>query len=180
MQWLWEIVHHTITMHQCRFGLKDHNNSFILTPTRLVSSSPALAAEMSVKCLGDHEHAPVQGRGRGVSASLAEWTPEMGEAILRGILLQYQYDVECGFPVYDVQDVPENFHPADVFVNDADRLRRSAAVVFREAEESEFNVWSDVPSLLRSAIIKVHRQYSHSLRGDELVRHLSLGGASSI
>ena len=178
MPWLLEMPHHTITMHQCRFGLKDHNKNFILKPTRLVSSSPTIAAEMSLKCLGDHEHAPVQGRGRGVSASLAEWTPEMGEAILRGILLQFQYDAACGFPVYDMQDVPENFHPTEIFVNDADRLRRSAAVVFREAEESEFNVWSDVPSLLRSAIIKVHKQYSHSLRGDELVRHLRLGGAS--
>ena len=178
MPWLLEMPHHTITMHQCRFGLKDHNKNFILKPTRLVSSSPTIAAEMSLKCLGDHEHAPVQGRGRGVSASLAEWTPEMGEAILRGILLQFQYDAACGFPVYDMQDMPENFHPTEVFVNDADRLRRSAAVVFREAEESEFNVWSDVPSLLRSAIIKVHKQYSHSLQGDELVRHLRLGGAS--
>ena len=59
-----------------------------------------------------------------------------------------------------------------------DRLRRSAAVVFREAEDAEFNVWNEVPSPLRSAIIKVHKQYSHSLRGDELIRHLRLGGAS--
>ena len=180
MPWLRDVPHHTITMHQCQLGLKDHNGDFVMKPTRLVSSSPMIAAEMSLRCKGDHEHAAVQGRGQGISSSLAEWTPQMGQTILRGILSQHQYDVNLGFPVYDMEDVPETFHvhePADVFVND--RLRRSAAVVFREAEEEAgFERWSDVPSLLRSAILKVHRQYSHSLRGDELVRHLRLGGAS--
>ena len=177
MEWLAQVPHHTISMHQCQFELKDLNEDYILKPTRLASSSPMVAAEMAVKCKGDHTHAEVQGRGQGVSASLAEWTPEMGRAILRGAMKQHHFDISLGFPVYDMQDVPEDFHlPADVFVHD--RLRRSAAVVFREAEESEFNVWNEVPSLLRSAIIKVHKQYSHSLRGDELVRHLRLGGAS--
>ena len=92
---------------------------------------------------------------------------------------QYHLDARLGFPVYDMQDVPEDFHlPADVLVRD--RLSRSAAVVFREAEDAEVNVWNEVPSLLRSAIIKVHKQYSHRLRGDELIRHLRLEGASEI
>ena len=169
-------------MHQCQLGLKDPNGEFVMKPTRLVPSSPMIAAGMSLRCKGDHVHAEVQWRGQGMSSSLAEWTPQMGQTILRGILSQHQYDVNLGFPVYDMEDVPEGFHlhePAGVFVHDRDRLRRSAAVVFREAEEEAgFERWSDVPSLLRSAIFKVHRQYSHSLRGDELVRHLRLGGAS--
>ena len=125
-------------MHQCQRGLKDPNGEFVMKPTHLVPSSPMIAAGMSLRCKGDHVHAEVQWRGHGMSSSLAEWTPQMG------ILSQHQYDVNLGFPVYDMEDVTEGFHshePAEVSVHD--RLRRSAAVVFREAEEEAgFERWS--------------------------------------
>ena len=40
MRWLCELPHRTISMHQCQFiELKDHNDDYILKPTRLASSS---------------------------------------------------------------------------------------------------------------------------------------------
>ena len=179
MPWLREVQHHTITLHQCQLGLKDFNGDFIKKPTRLVSSSPMVASRMTLHCRNEHTHASVQGRGQGVSSSLAEWTDEMGQAIMEGAILQMQCEMMTGVPIYDMQDVPSEFHQDATEVLHQDALRRSANVVFKELEdETEFNSWGDVPSMLRSAIIKVHRQYSHSLRGDELVRHLRLGGAS--
>ena len=77
VRWLCELPHHSISMHQCQFELKDHNDDYILKPTRLASSSPMMATEIAVKCKDNHTHAEVQGRGQGVSSSLAEWTPEM-------------------------------------------------------------------------------------------------------
>ena len=177
--WLNQIPNYSATMHQCQTDLKDHNGDFILKPTRFVTSSPKLALILALKCDRSHEHAAVQGRGQGVSSSLAEWTPFLAQLILRGVKEQMLLEEQCGEPTYEME---ENlvFHvdEAEVEAYPSD-LRRSAEVVFKENEELVFDEWHQVPQALRSAIVKVHKQYSHALNGESLVRHLRLGGASS-
>ena len=174
MPWLENIPHTTITMHQCQTNLKDEKGSFIMKPTRFVTSAPYLAEHLILKCSHDHPHGQVQGRGQGVSGSLATWTPELAQRILEGVSRQMNHEVEGGDPFhYDQFHVHEK---VDTFA--VDGLRRSAHVVMREMEMDDFQQWEEVPAILRSAIMKIHQQYSHSLIGDDLARHLRLGGAS--
>ena len=174
MPWLEDIPHTTITMHQCQTNLKDEKGSFIMKPTRFVTSAPYLAEHLILKCSYDHPHGQVQGRGQGVSGSLATWTPELAQRILEGVSRQMKHEVEGGDPFhYDQFHVHEE---VDTFA--VDGLRRSADVVMREMDIDDFHQWEEVPAILRSAIMKIHQQYSHSLIGDDLARHLRLGGAS--
>ena len=176
--WLNQVPNHSVTMHQCQTDLKDHNGDFILKPTRFVTSSPRLALVLALKCDRSHEHAAVQGRGQGVSSSLAEWTPFLAQLVLRGVKQQMVLEEESGSPTYEMEENLE-FHgegtEVEAYPSD---LRRSAEVVFKENAELVFDEWHQVPPALRSAIVKVHKQYSHALNGDSLVRHLRLGGAS--
>ena len=172
MPWLQELPHTTITMHQCQTDLKDEKGSFILKPTSFVTSAPYLAERLILKCYNDHPHGQVQGRGQGqgVSQSLATWTPELAQRILEGVPRQLKHENEGGDPFhYDQFHLHEE---AEAFA--VDGLRRSADVVMREMEGENFNLWEEVPALLRSAIVKIHQQYSHSLIGEDLDRHLRL------
>ena len=179
MPWLLEIPHFSVTMHQCQTDLKDHNGDYIMKPTRFVTSSPMLARVLALKCDRSHEHAAVQGRGQGVSASLAEWTPFLAKLILTGIKQQMLLEENYGSPTYEVDETYVlNIEEVDAEIFPAE-LRRSADVVFKENADAVFEEWHEVPPALRSAIVKLHKQYSHSLSGDALVRHLRLGGASS-
>ena len=143
--------------------LKDVNGDYVLKPTRFVTSSPILASMLSVRCKGDHDHAEVQGRGQkngqNMSTLLGQWTPQLGVMILEGI--------HCGETKYYLE--------ADVYHNS---LKRSSEVVFRLQEEEELQTWEEVPVLLRSAIAKVRKQYSHSLYKEKFSRRLQLSGAS--
>lgn len=58
-----------------------------------------------------------------------------------------------------------------------DGLRRSADVVVRQVEGDGFQQWEGVLAL-RSAVVKIHQQFSHSLIGEDLARHLRPGAAS--
>ena len=58
-------------------------------------------------------------------------------------------------------------------------MTRSAAVIFENREPTTFAEWRNVPPTLRSAIRKLHERYSHALYGDDLVRHIRLGGGSA-
>ncbi len=177
--WLNQIPNHSATMHQCQTKLKDHNGDFILKPTRFVTSSPMLALILALKCDRSHEHAAVQGRGQGISSSLAEWTPFLAKLILRGLKQQMMLEEKFGSPTYEME---ENlvFHNEEMEVEAyPSDLRRSAEVVFKENAELAFDEWHEVPPALRSAIVKLHKQYSHALSGESLVGHLRLGGASS-
>ena len=179
MPWLLEIPHYSVSMHQCRTDLKDHNGDFILKPTRFVTSSPMMSLVLALKCDRSHEHAEVQGRGQGVSSSLAEWTPFLAHLILQGIKQQMMLEEEYGSPTYETEENQVfHFDAAEVEAYPSD-LRRSADVVFKENAELVFEEWHEVPPALRSAIVKLHKQYSHALSGDALVRHLRLGGAST-
>ena len=172
MQWMQLLPHFTCRMDQCTTGLKDWNGDFVLKPTRFITSSPVLAAALSRRCDGEHSHAEVQGRGQGVSASLAQWTKTLGNIIVNAMISQLTLEVDSGAPKYHLEE-------ADVYHG---ALRRSADAVFREPidldAEPEQDEWEQFPLLLRSAIVKVHKQYSHSVYKDTLVRHLRLGGAS--
>ena len=175
MPWLEELPHTTITMHQCQTNLKDEKGDFILKPTRFVTSAPHLAEHLILKCSYDHPHGQVQGRGQDVSKSLATWTPELAQRILEGVTRQLKHENVGGDPFHYDQ-----FHVHDeIEVLAAEGgLRRSADVIMREMEGDDFNQWEEVPAMLRSAIVKIHQQYSHSLIGEDLARHLRLGGAS--
>ena len=178
--WLNQIPNHSATMHQCQTDLKDHNGDFILKPTRFVTSSPRLALTLALKCDRSHEHAAVQGRGQGVSSSLAEWTPFLAQLILRGLKQQMLLEEQYGSPTYELmEDVMFHEGESEVEAYPSD-LRRRAEVIFKENAELVFEEWHEVPPALRSAIVKLHKQYSHALSGESLVRHLRLGGASSL
>lgn len=166
------VPHYTARMDQCVCDLKDINGDYVLKPTRFVTSSPVLASMLSLHCSGDHAHAQVQGRGQkggqNISAFLGQWTPQLGVIILEGIQRQVALEEQCGETKYYLEE-------ADVYRN---ALQRSSDVVFRQREEEELQNWEEVPVLLRSAIAKVHRQYSHSLYKENFSRHLRLAGAS--
>ena len=57
-------------------------------------------------------------------------------------------------------------------------MTRSAGVIFEDRVPRTFEKWRQVPPTLRSAIRKLHEQYSHALYGDDLVRHIRLGGGA--
>jgi hypothetical protein len=57
-------------------------------------------------------------------------------------------------------------------------MTRSAAVIFEDRGPRVFENWRDVPPTLRSAIRKLHEQYSHALSGEDLARHVRLGGGA--
>ena len=174
MPWLQYLPHTTVTMHQCQTNLKDEKGNFIMKPTRFVTSAPHLAEHLILKCPYDHQHGQVQGRGQGISQSLATWTPELAQRILEGVSRQLKHENEGGDPFhYDQFHLHEEVETFAV-----DGLRRSANVVMKEMEGEDFQQWEEVPMILRSAIVKIHQQYSHSLIGEDLARHLRLGGAS--
>ena len=166
------VPHYTSRMDQCASDLKDINGDFVLKPTRFVTSSPVLASMLTLRCTGDHEHAQVQGRGvkdgKNISSMLGQWTPQPGVMILEGIQRQVLLEEKCGEVKYYLEE-------EDVYHN---ALQRSSDVVFRQREEEDLQTWEEVPVLLRSAITKVHRQYSHSLYKENFSRHLRLSGAS--
>ena len=87
---------------------------------------------------------------------------------LDGIQRQVLLEEQCGEVKYYLDE-------ADVYHN---ALQRSSDVMFRKREEEELQAWEEVPALLRSAIAKVHRQYSHSLYKKNFSHHLRLAGAS--
>ena len=166
------VPHYTSRMDQCASDLKDINGDFVLKPTRFVTSSPVLASMLTLRCTGDHEHAQVQGRGvkdgKNISSMLGQWTPQLGVMILEGIQRQVLLEEKCGEVKYYLEE-------EDVYHN---ALQRSSDVMFRQREEEDLQTWEEVPVLLRSAITKVHRQYSHSLYKENFSRHLRLSGAS--
>jgi hypothetical protein len=61
----------------------------------------------------------------------------------------------------------------------ADNTMEADPVVrWSESAPRSFTDWAQVPPLLRAAILKIHKQYSHSISGETLMRHLRLAGAS--
>ena len=77
--------------HQCGEGseLVDFLGDPVNKPTRFYTTAVCLADRLnSIRCTGDHHHAEVIDRPRGVSASLAHWTPELANSIIDGILQQ--------------------------------------------------------------------------------------------
>ncbi len=77
-------------------------------------------------------------------------------------------------------DEPKDEEAAEVADNRPERrMTRSAGVIFEERNPRTFDIWRRVRATLRSAIWKLHEQYSNLLYGDDSARHIRLGGGAA-
>ena len=184
-------------MIKCRLNLRDSNGQLVQKPTRFVTTAMCVANALSLRCTGGHEHAPVQGRAVGESGKLGAWTVELAHQILLGTLQQMMTEKDAQFidasPAGDDDEMEhEDEAPGDEPDEGGDdpeqgdveheddepppavdnrperRMTRSAGVIFEDRVPRTFEEWRQVPPTLRSAIRKLHEQYSHALYGDDL------------
>ncbi len=185
-------------------NLRDSGGQLVQKPTRFVTTAICVANALSLGCSGRRDHAPVKGRAAGESGRLGALTAELAHRIILGILQQMTVEhdekfVEA-FPAGDEdakdEEEPDEHHeeeddpgqadvepkedepPAVADMRPEQGMARSAGAIFDDRHPRTFKEWRQVTPTLRSAIRKLNEQYSHALYGDDLARHIRLGGGA--
>ena len=173
-EWLLDTDFIWLRTDQCMFELRDFLGDLVMKPTRFVTTAVALATILQVRCDETHNHADIQVRPKGVSASLGTWTMQLGYAIMYGLEQQFQleHDINNGKTFYGMNFESNEIHsfPAEENMQYGYEapLQRSTGIIFEDKAPRSFTDWAQVPPLLRAAILKIHKQYSHSISGETL------------
>ena len=83
-----------VVAHMCRFGMsgRDQNGpGVVLKPTKFLTDSPAIAAELNRQCIGGHRH--ISTLNAGGLAQFAIYLPALCHAIATGLARQLKADV---------------------------------------------------------------------------------------
>ncbi|CAL1132431.1 unnamed protein product, partial [Cladocopium goreaui] len=159
---------------QCRFGLKSLSGWLHKKPTRVVSSSSDVAAELDgVTCMRNHLHAPVLG-GSHVTARAGIYPKPLARAMVRG--LEKQFEREFAPREALVAEIGED-------VEEEELAFEGGGLVMPQDDGSDVEDEADskgtaipVSSGMRATILRLHQNTGHR-SGKRLARALAIAGA---
>ena len=159
---------------QCRFGLKSLSGWLHKKPTRVVSSSSDVAAELDgVTCMRNHLHAPVLG-GSHVTARAGIYPKPLARAMVRG--LEKQFEREFAPREALAAEIGEDAEEEELAFEGGGLVMPQDDGSDVEDEVDSKGTAIPVSSGMRATILRLHQNTGHR-SGKRLARALAIAGA---
>ena len=159
---------------QCRFGLKSLSGWLHKKPTRVVSSSSDVAAELDgVTCMRNHLHAPVLG-GSHVTARAGIYPKPLARAMVRG--LEKQFEREFAPREALAAEIGEDVEEEELAFEGGGLVMPQDDGSDVEDEVDSKGTAIPVSSGMRATILRLHQNTGHR-SGKRLARALAIAGA---
>ncbi|CAL1128158.1 unnamed protein product [Cladocopium goreaui] len=159
---------------QCRFGLKSLSGWLHKKPTRVVSSSSDVAAELDgVTCMRNHPHAPVLG-GSHVTARAGIYPKPLARAMVRG--LEKQFEREFAPREALAAEIGEDVEEEELAFEGGGLVMPQDDGSDVEDEVDSKGTAIPVSSGMRATILRLHQNTGHR-SGKRLARALAIAGA---
>lgn len=159
---------------QCRYGLKSVGGGFHLKPTRVATSSPALASRLhGQKCMRTHAHDPVLGGAR-VTRPAGHYLGQLARCMVIG--MESQFDLE-GKKMAEVNAVEDGDMEDDEDLDDGTFAQHEVPGHSESEDEGE----NPPPGMkitagIRQAVRRLHENTGHR-SNKRLARALIVSGA---